>query len=63
MEFRIKKLKEFKLIGYKISTTKAWMKGMRDCPNFWKKIVEEKKTQKLSIIIATSLLKNINYGF
>ena len=47
MEFRIETLEEFKIIGYAIDTTNAFMKGMRDCPKFWKEIVKEGKTKNL----------------
>lgn len=47
MEFRIVKLDEFKIVGYKINSTNDLMKGMRDCPAFWKKVIKEKKNEKL----------------
>ncbi|MDH6364671.1 AraC family transcriptional regulator [Enterococcus sp. PF1-24] len=47
MEYRIESLGEFKIVGYKISSTNAMFKGMRDCPAFWKKIIKEKKNEIL----------------
>ncbi len=51
MEYRIEKLAAFKIIGYKMHSTNAWMKGMRDCPAFWKKIIKEKKNDVLVPLI------------
>lgn len=47
MEYRIESLNEFKIIGYKINTTNALMKGMWDCRVFWKKVLKENKNEAL----------------
>lgn len=47
MEFRIEKLEAFKIVGYKIRSTNALMKGMRDCPAFWKRITKANKQDAL----------------
>ncbi|MGC6767265.1 GyrI-like domain-containing protein [Enterococcus sp. LJL128] len=51
MEYRIEELGEFKLAGYVKHTTNALMKGMRDCPSFWKKIMKEGKNEQLLPLI------------
>lgn len=56
MEFRIETLEEIKIIGYAIETTNAFMKGMRDCPKFWKEIVKEGKIEKLLLYMTTKPL-------
>ena len=47
MEFRIEELAEFKIVGYKIHSTNAFMKGMKDCPAFWKEILKAGKQEML----------------
>lgn len=47
MEYRIEELEEFKIMGYKIRSTNAFMKGMRDCRIFWKKVIKDGKNQIL----------------
>ncbi|WP_321385395.1 GyrI-like domain-containing protein [uncultured Enterococcus sp.] len=51
MKYRIEKLEAFTITGYAIHSTNAWMKGMRDCPAFWKKIIKEGKNEQLVPLI------------
>ena len=47
MDYRIEHLDTFKLMGYHIRSTNSFMKGMRDCPAFWKKMIKENKPESL----------------
>lgn len=51
MDYRIEELPTFKIAGYKIQSTNTLMKGMRDCPAFWKKIIKEQKNERLVPLI------------
>lgn len=51
MDYRIEKLETFKIAGFAIHSTNAWLKGMRDCPAFWKKIIKEEKNEQLVPLI------------
>lgn len=51
MEFRMEELKEFKIAGYKVSSTNENMQGMKDCPAFWGKIIGEGKHIEVANLI------------
>lgn len=59
MEYRIEELEEFKIVGYKTRSTNAFMKGMRDCPAFWKKTIKENKNERLLPLITQQPLNLI----
>ncbi|WP_379947157.1 GyrI-like domain-containing protein [Enterococcus devriesei] len=51
MEHRIVELEEFKLVGFKKTSTNENMQGMTECPAFWNEIVSSGKQEALLPLI------------